>query len=37
MQHVNWGIVGCGSVTEVKSGPAFGKSRRITGSRCHEA
>jgi predicted dehydrogenase len=25
MQHVNWGIIGCGSVTELKSGPAFGK------------
>jgi 1,5-anhydro-D-fructose reductase (1,5-anhydro-D-mannitol-forming) len=25
MQHINWGIIGCGSVTEVKSGPAFGK------------
>ncbi len=22
---VNWGIIGCGNVTEVKSGPAFGK------------
>jgi predicted dehydrogenase len=25
MQHINWGIIGCGAVTEVKSGPAFGK------------
>jgi 1,5-anhydro-D-fructose reductase (1,5-anhydro-D-mannitol-forming) len=25
MQRVNWGIIGCGSVTELKSGPAFGK------------
>ena len=22
---VNWGIIGCGNVTEVKSGPAFSK------------
>jgi predicted dehydrogenase len=22
---VNWGIIGCGNVTEVKSGPAFNK------------
>jgi 1,5-anhydro-D-fructose reductase (1,5-anhydro-D-mannitol-forming) len=27
--HVRWGIVGCGDVTEVKSGPAFG---RVAGS-----
>jgi predicted dehydrogenase len=27
--HVRWGIVGCGDVTEVKSGPAFG---RVPGS-----
>src|SRR5450755_1797430 len=25
MQKVNWGIIGCGDVTEVKSGPAFNK------------
>jgi predicted dehydrogenase len=25
MQTINWGIIGCGDVTEVKSGPAFGK------------
>jgi predicted dehydrogenase len=25
MEHVRWGIVGCGDVTEVKSGPAFQK------------
>jgi predicted dehydrogenase len=30
MNEVNWGIVGCGNVTEVKSGPAFNK---IKGSR----
>jgi predicted dehydrogenase len=22
---INWGIIGCGNVTEIKSGPAFGK------------
>jgi predicted dehydrogenase len=27
---INWGMIGCGSVTEVKSGPAFNK---IEGSR----
>jgi predicted dehydrogenase len=25
MEKVNWGIIGCGDVTEVKSGPAFNK------------
>lgn len=25
MDQVNWGIIGCGDVTEVKSGPAFNK------------
>ncbi len=25
MDTVNWGIIGCGNVTEVKSGPAFNK------------
>lgn len=25
LPHVRWGIVGCGAVTEVKSGPAFSK------------
>ncbi len=30
MQQINWGIIGCGNVTEKKSGPAFGK---IEGSR----
>ena len=24
-QYINWGIIGCGNVTEVKSGPAFNK------------
>jgi predicted dehydrogenase len=25
MRQINWGIIGCGSVTELKSGPAFNK------------
>ena len=25
MTKINWGIIGCGDVTEVKSGPAFNK------------
>ena len=25
MQQINWGIIGCGNVTEIKSGPAFNK------------
>ena len=25
MQTINWGIIGCGDVTELKSGPAFNK------------
>ncbi len=25
MNHINWGIIGCGEVTELKSGPAFNK------------
>ncbi|MBN1163800.1 MAG: Gfo/Idh/MocA family oxidoreductase [Candidatus Krumholzibacteriota bacterium] len=28
MDTVNWGIIGCGNVTEKKSGPAFQKARR---------
>ena len=28
MTEVRWGIIGCGAVTEVKSGPAFGKVGR---------
>ena len=27
---INWGIIGCGNVTELKSGPAFSK---VAGSR----
>ncbi|UEG52385.1 Gfo/Idh/MocA family oxidoreductase [Mucilaginibacter daejeonensis] len=30
MQNINWGIIGCGNVTEKKSGPAFNK---VTGSQ----
>ncbi len=30
MDEVRWGIIGCGAVTEVKSGPAFSK---VKGSR----
>ena len=30
MREVRWGIIGCGDVTEVKSGPAFNK---VPGSR----
>ncbi len=26
MQKINWGIIGCGDVTELKSGPAFNKA-----------
>lgn len=29
MHTIKWGIIGCGDVTEVKSGPAF---RKVTGS-----
>lgn len=25
MDHISWGIIGCGDVTEIKSGPAFNK------------
>lgn len=25
MEHIRWGIIGCGDVTELKSGPAFNK------------
>ena len=25
MKEIKWGIIGCGDVTEVKSGPAFNK------------
>ena len=27
MKVVRWGIIGCGNVTEIKSGPAFQKSQ----------
>lgn len=29
-QQINWGIIGCGDVTEIKSGPAFSK---VNGSK----
>lgn len=32
MNELNWGIIGCGNVTEVKSGPAFNK---VPHSRLH--
>ena len=32
MKNINWGIIGCGDVTEVKSGPAFYK---LDGSSLH--
>jgi len=32
MKIINWGIIGCGDVTEVKSGPAF---QKIPGSQLH--
>ena len=25
MKKIRWGIIGCGDVTEIKSGPAFNK------------
>lgn len=30
MKEINWGIIGCGDVTEVKSGPAFNKVNNST-------
>jgi len=30
MSDINWGIIGCGDVTEIKSGPAFNK---VAGSK----
>lgn len=32
MKEIVWGFIGCGEVTEKKSGPAFGK---VAGSRVH--
>ena len=40
MQAIRWGIIGCGNVTEVKSGPAFNKvpnSRLLAVMRRDEA
>lgn len=28
MKQINWGIIGCGDVTEIKSGPAFNKVKK---------
>jgi predicted dehydrogenase len=28
MEKINWGIIGCGDVTELKSGPAFNKVKK---------
>jgi predicted dehydrogenase len=39
LKEVNWGIIGCGNVTEKKSGPAFskvGKSRLVSVMRRDE-
>ncbi|WP_205853529.1 hypothetical protein [Polaribacter filamentus] len=30
MKEVVWGIIGCGNVTEVKSGPAFNLAKNST-------
>ena len=32
MKHINWGFIGCGEVTEKKSGPAF---NMVMGSKIH--
>ena len=32
MENIRWGIIGCGDVTELKSGPAFNK---VTNSSLH--
>lgn len=32
MQKISWGIIGCGNVTEMKSGPAF---QKVQGSALH--
>ncbi|TRX70572.1 Gfo/Idh/MocA family protein [Carboxylicivirga sp. M1479] len=34
LKRIKWGIIGCGNVTEVKSGPAFNK---VEGSSLHMA
>ncbi len=44
MRTIRWGIIGCGDVTEVKSGPAFQKAShselvavmRRTGARARD-
>jgi len=42
LKQVNWGIIGCGDVTEVKSGPAFNKVKNsrlvaVTRRDAHKA
>ena len=32
MKIIRWGIVGCGDVTEMKSGPAFAKVPHVPGT-----
>ncbi len=32
VKRIKWGIIGCGDVTEIKSGPAFNK---VSGSKLH--
>ena len=40
MKHISWGFIGCGEVTELKSGPAFneveGSHVEAVYSRCKE-
>lgn len=39
LKEVNWGIIGCGNVTELKSGPAFNKvaHSRLYAVMCRDA
>ncbi len=30
LKKINWGIIGCGDVTEIKSGPAFNKVKNLS-------
>ena len=34
---VKWGIIGCGDVTEVKSGPGLSEGGRLVARRGHAA
>ena len=36
MKTIRWGIIGCGDVTEVKSGPGFQIGKEFTISSCYE-